>query len=174
MRADAQRNRARITSTALALFAEHGPGVPMDEIARAAGLGVGTLYRHFPDRAALVEEIALTALRETHEVVRGLLANPPADPFDAVTAFARYGADAPFALVKSLSESSPAPAERATLQTEVNALLTTLMERARATGALRPDITPHDAVAVLSHAVCRPGAHPDDPYIRVTLAGLRP
>jgi AcrR family transcriptional regulator len=54
-RSDAQRNRARLLATASRLFAERGPDVPFTEIARDAGVGVGTIYRHFPTRDALIE-----------------------------------------------------------------------------------------------------------------------
>jgi AcrR family transcriptional regulator len=57
MRADARRNRERILDAARATFAEHGTDAQMDEIARRAGVGVGTLYRHFPTKDALVGEL---------------------------------------------------------------------------------------------------------------------
>ncbi|CAN5881836.1 TetR/AcrR family transcriptional regulator [soil metagenome] len=56
-RADAQRNRERLMAAAKAGFAETGPEVSLDEIARRAGVGIGTLYRHFPTRDALVEAV---------------------------------------------------------------------------------------------------------------------
>ena len=62
LRADARRNRDQIIAAAKVLFAERGADVPMDEIARRAGVGVGTLYRRFPDREALVREVARDSL----------------------------------------------------------------------------------------------------------------
>ncbi|MEW2499183.1 TetR/AcrR family transcriptional regulator [Amycolatopsis sp. CA-161197] len=59
LRADARRNRDQIIAAARAIFAEFGPEVPMEEIARAAGVGVGTLYRRFPDRDALIRAVAV-------------------------------------------------------------------------------------------------------------------
>ena len=56
-RADAKLNRVRLLETAKAAFAEKGPGASLDEIARTAGVGAGTLYRHFPTRDALVEAV---------------------------------------------------------------------------------------------------------------------
>jgi AcrR family transcriptional regulator len=58
MRADARRNRQQVLAAAKELFAEHGPDIPMEEIARRAGVGVGTLYRRFPDREALIRDVA--------------------------------------------------------------------------------------------------------------------
>src|SRR5689334_1374792 len=53
MRADAQRNRDRLTAAAQEVFSEHGAGASLDEVAKRAGVGPGTLYRHFPTREAL-------------------------------------------------------------------------------------------------------------------------
>ena len=75
-RADAERNRVRLLETAKAAFAEKGSGASLDEIARTAGVGAGTLYRHFPTRDALIEAVyrneveqlvaAANRLAETH------------------------------------------------------------------------------------------------------------
>jgi AcrR family transcriptional regulator len=59
LRADARRNRDQIIAAARAIFAEWGPDIPMEEIARAAGVGVGTLYRRFPDRDSLIRAVAV-------------------------------------------------------------------------------------------------------------------
>ncbi len=59
LRADARRNRDQILAAAKGIFAVSGPEVPMEEIARAAGVGVGTLYRRFPDRDALIRAVAV-------------------------------------------------------------------------------------------------------------------
>jgi AcrR family transcriptional regulator len=56
-RADAQRNRLRLIETAKAVFADKGSGASLDEISRAAGVGIGTLYRHFPTRDSLIEAV---------------------------------------------------------------------------------------------------------------------
>src|SRR3954469_5211967 len=64
MRADARRNYERIVATARAAFAELGPDVPLDTVARRAGVGPGTLYRHFPTRDALVEAVYRTDIAE--------------------------------------------------------------------------------------------------------------
>lgn len=59
LRADARRNRDQILAAAKTIFAAHGAEVPMEEIARSAGVGVGTLYRRFPDRDALIRAVAV-------------------------------------------------------------------------------------------------------------------
>src|SRR4051794_29077547 len=59
LRADARRNRDQIIAAARVIFVEQGADVPMEEIARTAGVGVGTLYRRFPDRDALIRAVAV-------------------------------------------------------------------------------------------------------------------
>ncbi|TDD83566.1 TetR/AcrR family transcriptional regulator [Actinomadura rubrisoli] len=172
MRADARRNRERIIDAALGLFAERGPGAAMEEIARAAGLGVGTLYRHFPDRRALVEEIAVGALQDLRAEVRALeaLDVPRGQVLERLVA---YCAGQPFALIKALAEEDAAPAERRELQAEVDGLLEDLARRAQGEGTVRRDIAPREVVELFSTVVCRPGARADDALARVVLDGLR-
>ncbi|HVV20136.1 MAG TPA: helix-turn-helix domain-containing protein [Pseudonocardiaceae bacterium] len=63
LRADARRNRDQIIAAARSIFAEHGPEIPMEEIARTAGVGVGTLYRRFPDRDSLIRAVAVDSFQ---------------------------------------------------------------------------------------------------------------
>jgi AcrR family transcriptional regulator len=172
MRADARRNRERIVTCALGLFAERGPGVGMEEIAREAGLGVGTLYRHFPDRRALVEEIATSALRCLEARIR-LVTVQDMPRWDALTQVVAYCTGQPLALIKSLADDMPVPPERDALQSTVDGLLRDLVEQARQEGELRGDIGADEVVEILSAVACRPGARADDAHTRVMLDGLR-
>ena len=79
MRADARRNRGKLVAAALALFTEKGTDVALEAVAQQAGVGVGTLYRHFPTRDALVEAVYLNELDRLHEGAAELLASHPAD-----------------------------------------------------------------------------------------------
>lgn len=79
LRADAQRNRALLLAAALAAFAADGPDVPLESIARTAGVGIGTLYRHFPSREALVDAAYRSELARVCDGVHDLLAGRPAD-----------------------------------------------------------------------------------------------
>lgn len=63
LRADARRNRARLLDVAEAVFAEHGVTVSTEEIARTAGVGIGTVFRHFPSKEALLEAVYVARLR---------------------------------------------------------------------------------------------------------------
>jgi AcrR family transcriptional regulator len=172
VRADARRNRALIVDAAAGLFAARGPEVSMEEIAQAAGLGVGTLYRHFPDRRALLEEIAAGALRTLLDVARDHAARP-VSRWDALLACVRRGADLPLALTKSLSDGAEAHPELGPLVRDLDAVLEDLAGGAQREGAVRDDITPRQVVGLLSVAVCRPGARPDDALTIVILDGLR-
>ena len=80
-RADARRNYERLLSAAREAFAEGGEGMALEEIARRAGVGIGTLYRHFPSRQALLEELYVT---ELDEICRSASELAGADPWDAL------------------------------------------------------------------------------------------
>src|SRR6266566_9649705 len=77
MRADARRNRDQILIAARDIFADHGPGAPLEEIARRAGVGIGTLYRRFPDRQSLLRAVALDTLGRVAQEGRLALAEEP-------------------------------------------------------------------------------------------------
>src|SRR5713226_1301780 len=84
MRADAQRNRARLLEAAVRAFSQDGPEVTLDAIARDAGVGIGTLYRHFPTREALIEAAYRSELARLCDAVPELLrARPPDDAMRA-------------------------------------------------------------------------------------------
>ena len=79
LRADAQRNRDRLLDVAVRAFSQDGPDVTLDAIAKDAGVGIGTLYRHFPTREALIEAAYRSELARLCDAVPDLLrAMPPA------------------------------------------------------------------------------------------------
>ena len=87
MRADARRNQERLLAAARELIAERGAGVPLEDVARRAGVGIATLYRRFPDRDALLRAVVLDALTRTR-----LAAERAAeldDPFEALATYLR-------------------------------------------------------------------------------------
>lgn len=91
-RADALRNRERIVAAAREMFVEFGPDVPLDEVARRAGVGNATLYRNFPDRAALTHEVVLSVTSRTTDRADEAAAEE-ADPFAALSRFVHAAAD---------------------------------------------------------------------------------
>ena len=83
LRADARRNREHVLAAAREVFVEQGADAPLDEIARRAGVGIATLYRRFPDRAALLRAVALDvrlAHRHLELMLAGLEAQPASSP----------------------------------------------------------------------------------------------
>ncbi|HET9420472.1 MAG TPA: helix-turn-helix domain-containing protein [Nocardioides sp.] len=88
MRADARRNQERLLAAARELIAERGAGVPLEDVAKRAGVGIATLYRRFPDRDALLRAVVLDALTRTR-----LAAERAAeldDPFEALATYLRF------------------------------------------------------------------------------------
>src|SRR5216683_7288685 len=79
LRADAQRNRDKLLDVAVRAFSQEGPDVPLDAIAKEAGVGIGTLYRHFPTREALIEAAYRNELARLCDAVAELLQAMPPD-----------------------------------------------------------------------------------------------
>ncbi|GAA3525618.1 TetR/AcrR family transcriptional regulator [Amycolatopsis ultiminotia] len=171
MRADALRNRSAIADAALRLAGERGEAVSMEDIAREAGVGVGTLYRHFPDRRALLEDIAVDALRELRDATRAEAGRAPA--WEALLRIVDHCVALPLSLTKSLLTDEPERAELPELEVEVTSLIAGIVADAQREGDLRADVPPAEAVRVLNVAVCRCGARADDHLTRVVLDGLR-
>ncbi|MYV49386.1 TetR/AcrR family transcriptional regulator [Streptomyces sp. SID2888] len=154
LRTDARRNRGRILVAARAVFAERGIDAPMATVARRAGVGVATLYRHFPTRDALVR----AAFAEQMKTCAGALTEALADPdpwqgfqrlIETVCELQREERGFPAAFLAAFPDSTVQHA-RAREQAERD--LMTLVRRAQAAGALRADFHPSDlTVALLAH-----------------------
>ncbi|MCO1655174.1 TetR/AcrR family transcriptional regulator [Pseudonocardia humida] len=184
LRADARRNRDRLVEAAAALFAERGPDAPLDEVARRAGVGVGTLYRRFPDRDALVRAVAVTSLRRV--VGNARAAAGAADGWSGLTGFVRASVgDLRLAAGLSMTFARTwaglrLDAEHEELRDELVALLQQLVDRAHGEGAMRPEVSAGD-LAVLLALVLRPlpGAPPAlvggaaERHIAIVLEGMR-
>ena len=152
LRADAQRNRDKLLDAAVRAFSRGGPEVTLEAIARDAGVGIGTLYRHFPTREALVEAAYRNELARLCDVVPELLAAEPPDQamriwMDRFVDYmsTKHGmADALRAVIAS--GGNPFAESRDRLLAAVTALL----EAGVAAGTLRSDITPSDVLTSLS------------------------
>jgi AcrR family transcriptional regulator len=172
VRSDARRNRDLIVATASALLTERGAAVSMEEIARAAGLGVGTLYRHFPDRQALLEDIAADGAARLLEAGHAAQASGR-DGWTVLLELMRQCADLPLALIKELGAGQqPSPPLRRRVE-ELNELFARTIAQAQRDGALRADIPPAEVVSLLNVMICRPGARVEDYLSTVILDGLR-
>jgi AcrR family transcriptional regulator len=161
-RADAQRNRIQLLETAKAAFAEKGPAASLDEIARTAGVGAGTLYRHFPTRDALIEAVyrneteqlvaAATRLAESH--------SPTAALREWLLLFVDYIAvkhgmyEAVNSIVGGASNLYSASSE------QMKRAIAKLIDRAVASGDIRLDFDPFDLLRALA-GVANMSAGPD-------------
>jgi len=146
LRADARRNRERLLAAAGELFAEQGHGVALDAIARRAGVGIGTLYRHFPTRDALVEELYRHEVELLAESVGELLATLPPDR--ALAAWLDRYVEYVAAKRGMIEVLRPVAAARAELYPETRAqirgAIARLLEAGQAAGTLRRDLDADD------------------------------
>jgi AcrR family transcriptional regulator len=181
LRADARRNRERILAAATAAFAADGLSVPLDEIARQAGVGPGTLYRHFPAKEALWEAVLHDRLQRLADEAEML--NHAPDPGEALLGFIdrlvaeaapkRDLADALASAGTDVSATLAATAAR--LREALGALLAAAQRR----GSIRGDIGLAELMAVLSGILFalrgRSGDQPD-PHraVAVLRDGLKP
>ncbi|NGN64392.1 TetR/AcrR family transcriptional regulator [Streptomyces sp. A7024] len=154
VRADARRNRERVLEAARAVFAEHGIDAPMATVARRAGVGVATLYRHFPTRDDLVRGAFAQQMEACAGALTDALAAP--DPWqgfqqlvETVCELQREERGFPAAFLAAFPDSMPRHAQA---RERAERDFTTLVRRAQAAGALRADFHPSDlAVALLAH-----------------------
>lgn len=180
-RADALRNRVRIVTAAREMFVEHGPEVPLDEIARRAGVGNATLYRNFPDRDALVREVVCSVMDHTAASAEQALAET-GDAFAALSRFVHSCADERISalcpvIVSTFDRHHP---DLEAARERVEHLVEEVMGRARAAGQLRPDVSVGDlmiAVAQLSRPLPGTGCVSHDRFVhrhlQLFLDGLR-
>ena len=175
LRSDAARSRARILDVAR----RHQPGdLRFNELAREAGVGVGTVYRHFPTTHALLEALARETLERLRALTHQAMAEP--DPGTALTNLLRAGLDLQLeedGLQPVLLSSDDEADDVRAVKREIVAGFEEVLERARAVGLVRPDLT----AAQVEHLICgmehavRLGVSADrGPYLDILLAGLRP
>jgi len=160
MRADAQRNLDRLLTVAGECFAERGLDVSVDEIARRAGVGHGTVFRRFATKDDLVAAVLRQQLEELTETAVAAAADE--DPWDGLERFVRTAA-AGYAKNRALLDGI----ERCIRPTDKERLVAAVEEivaRAHRAGAIRPEVTLEDVIALMPTAV----RYPD-----VVLDGLR-
>ncbi|HTC07566.1 MAG TPA: TetR/AcrR family transcriptional regulator [Acetobacteraceae bacterium] len=178
-RADAERNRVRLLETAKAAFAEKGSGASLDEIARTAGVGAGTLYRHFPTRDALV---AAVYRNETDQLVAA--ADRLAETYPPVTAlrewlllFVDYIATK-HGMSEVLNSIVGGTSELYSASTaQVKQAIAKLVDRAVLSGDIRLELDPLDLLRALA-GVANIGLGPDGEraakrLIDILIAGIR-
>ena len=160
-RADALRNRERIVTAAREMFTEFGPDVPLDEIARRAGVGNATVYRNFPDRDALVREVVCSVMDRTSEAAEVALAQT-GDAFEALERFVHTAADERISalcpMISSTFDQNHPDLEAA--RERVEEFVEELMDRAKTAGQLRADVGVGDLMIVVAQ-LSRPPAGTD-------------
>ena len=184
MRADARRNYERLLSVAADAFAARGAEASLEDIARQAGVGIGTLYRHFPTRTALLEASYLVRLQALRDQANDLLAEPDANAalVTWLRAFAAHNVRSrglKDVLAAALHDEGSQLSEcKVLLRNAVDSLL----RRAQEAGTIRPDITPNELMRLvhavfLTAEISAPGTEPDpaqvDRLLSLLLDGLR-
>jgi AcrR family transcriptional regulator len=145
LRADAARNRQRVLVAAAEVFAERGLDVSLDEVAHAAGVGVGTLYRRFPDKQALID--ALFEDKVENMVVLAHQAEAFEDAWEGFVYFIEHALERQVrnrGLREVLLRSEFVCASAARTRDAVAPILTAIIERAQVSGKLRPDVVVND------------------------------
>ena len=175
-RADARRNHERLLAVAREAFAEGGESTALEEIARRAGVGIGTLYRHFPNRQALLEALYVN---ELEEICRSAEQFDYADPWQALADWFERLIDylaTKRALANELLNYLDADAP---LFKECRAGLFAagepLLKRAQDAGVVRPDVTFSDVLHMVGAVSKMPASEPGqvEHVLRVALDGLR-
>jgi len=162
LRADATRNRERIVAAAQEAFVEFGPDVPLDEIARRAGVGNATLYRHFRDRQELSRSVVLSVFDTMATQAETLLAGADR-AFDALTQVVHGSVEwSVGALCPMLAEwMDPGEPDLLAAQDRLDNAVEAIIELSQAEGSLRKDIGPGDILPVVAQiARPLPGADP--------------
>ena len=180
-RSDARRNRRAVLAAAEVEFASNGLKAPIDAIAKRAGVGVGTVCRHFPTKQALIEAVLISMYAELLADAEAARDNPDAgaaflDFFAAVTTFqSRHRA-----LAEQMATDVALPASEDSLRIALHRAITDIVTRAQEAGAVRDDIGAADVAMLFSgvaHAtatVASLGPALRERYMQIILDGLRP
>ncbi|MUL41449.1 TetR/AcrR family transcriptional regulator [Streptomonospora sp. PA3] len=178
MRADAQRNIDALLEAAKTVFATSGVDAPAKEIADKAGVGVGTLYRHFPQRSDLVKSVFQREVDACADAAPALAAeNPPGQALEKwIDRYIEFLATKR-GLVKALHSGDPAfDALPGYFMAKLGPALGSLLEAAAAAGEIRPDVEPEDllhAVPNLCMPVAEAGAEYPRRMVALLIDGLR-
>ena len=152
LRADAARNRAKIVDAAKAAFSERGLETQMEDIARLAEVGVGTLYRHFPTKDALVRALIVDKMERMAEAAKEAL-DGDADPWEAFRSVLWRGAEQTHQdrALAQVFASQPQEAFRSALEdeTELAERMAELLRRAQDAGSARRDVSAEDIPIVM-------------------------
>ena len=179
MRADARRNYERLVAAARKVFAQQGGGASMEAIAKEAGVGVGTLYRHFPKRIDVVEAVYRDDVDELVGTATEVVAD--LEPWPALVAwleaFVRYAqdqADLPQRAARGLREEPAAPASAS--RERIEAAIELVLARAQEAGVVRTDVDGSDLMQLVGSMCMSATLTPDQSERLLVMIqdGLRP
>lgn len=170
MRADAARNRARILQVAYETFAADGLGVPIDEIARRAGVGAGTVYRHFPAKEDLFRAVVADRIRTLVDQGRELAeADPAGGLYTFLKSMVLHWGAADRGLVDALAGMPEA-------EGDFLSMLADLVDAGQRAGTVRPDVTVPEVKALMVGCQAAQAYNPDAAghVTDIVFDGLRP
>lgn len=178
--AEARRNRQNLIAAATRAFASGDEQVPLEAIAKDAGVGIGTLYRHFPKREALVEAVYEDQVERLGASARELLAqHPPAQAFRAwMTVFIDWAATKHGMIDTLRALMSSGRIEHGQMRAQLIAVVSLFLNAGDVAGDLRPDVSAADVAATLAGVLAVAGA-PDQRaqaarMLNLVVDGLRP
>jgi AcrR family transcriptional regulator len=181
LRRDAERNRQRILRAAAEVFTQRGLDATLDDVAREAGVGVGTVYRRFPDKESLVAELFADRIDALVAVAEEALVAP--DPWRALTAYLEYAVNtlaADVGLRQLMMFATYGRDQVAYAREQMRPVVSKLVQRAQEAGELREDFSATDvpmiAFMLASAAEYAGSVQPDlwKRYLALIIDGLRP
>jgi AcrR family transcriptional regulator len=181
LRADAERNRQRILAAAADVLSERGLDATLDEVARAAGVGVGTVYRRFPDKESLIEELFRDRIDAMVREAERALTEP--DPWQALVSYLDFAIAlmaGNMGLRQLLMFSTYGKERICYARDQMRPVINKLVERAQASGDVRPDFAGTDLKMIVfmlsSVAEYASASRPDlwRRYLTLLIDGLRP
>lgn len=181
LRADARRNRERVLRAADSVFAAHGTSASTEEVARAAGVGIGTVFRHFPTKEALLQAVLVARLEGLGERAHALAgAGDPAEAFFAFLAYVVEESATKMAFADAAAAAGiDVGALAAAAGAELLRGLEVLLHRAQRAGAVRGDVGVREVHALIAGVSRAAGLIGWDPGLRdrtlaIAFDGLRP
>jgi AcrR family transcriptional regulator len=179
LRKDAERNRRRILDAARQLFATRGLGVTLNDIAHHAGVGVGTVYRHFPDKDQLIEGLFEERFEEIVALMQDAAADP--DPWHGLVSFLERTSELQITdrgLTELVTDPSRGLERIGRFRNRLQPMVHELVRHAQDTGQLRADISPQDVPIVqLMTATVIDASRDIEPelwrrYLSITIRGM--
>ena len=174
-RADARANHDKLVAAARALFTDKGTSAPLEEVAERAGVGIGTLYRHFPTRQALLEAVYVDEVEAMARAAADLAELPPWEALSQwLHQYVGFAATKR-ALNEALMETDPNSDVLLTCRTAIAGAGTALVERAQRAGVVRNDTNFMDVVRMVGAIAMVPTEDPEQKkrLLELALDGLR-